>query len=65
MAASGAQWRLASEPKARPDDCFYLSAYMLGYVCHIGGSSVTGNHLRSLPRLTHDSDILTYVAPQI
>ena len=39
--------RLAGESKARPDASSYLAAYMLGLVCHIGGSGVTGNQLSS------------------
>ena len=30
---------------------FYLAAYMIGLVCHIGDSSVTGSKLRSSRRL--------------
>ena len=44
MASSGAQRRLAGESKPRPGASSYLAAYMLGLICHIGDSSVAGNH---------------------
>ena len=46
MAASGAQRRLAGEPKARPDASSFLAAYIDGLVCHICDSGVAGDHLR-------------------